>query len=53
MEGPPLPARSRTSSSDGAASFPIHFDVEDFILFESRLSKHGAHYEEVARYPLA
>jgi 2'-5' RNA ligase len=29
------------------------FDVEDFILFESRLSKHGAHYEEVARYPLA
>lgn len=29
------------------------FAVERFILFESRLSRHGAHYEEVARYPLA
>jgi 2'-5' RNA ligase len=28
------------------------FDVTDFILFESRLSRHGAHYEEVASYPL-
>ena len=34
----------------GLASQP--FDVTDFILFESRLSRHGAHYEEVARYPL-
>jgi len=29
------------------------FDVNRFILFESRLSRHGAHYEEVADYPLA
>jgi 2'-5' RNA ligase len=28
------------------------FAVEEFILFESRLSRHGAHYEEVASYPL-
>jgi 2'-5' RNA ligase len=28
------------------------FDVAEFTLFESRLSRHGAHYEEVARYPL-
>ena len=35
----------------GLASDP--FEVRDFILFESRLSRHGAHYEEVARYPLA
>jgi 2'-5' RNA ligase len=28
------------------------FAVERFILFESRLSRHGAHYEQVARYPL-
>jgi RNA 2',3'-cyclic 3'-phosphodiesterase len=28
------------------------FEIERFILFESRLSRHGAHYEEVARYPL-
>jgi 2'-5' RNA ligase len=29
------------------------FAVDRFILFESRLSRHGAHYEEVAAYPLA
>jgi 2'-5' RNA ligase len=28
------------------------FDVDAFSLFESRLSRHGAHYEEVAAYPL-
>ena len=28
------------------------FDVDSFILFESRLSRHGAHYEAIARYPL-
>jgi 2'-5' RNA ligase len=28
------------------------FEVDDFILFESRLSRHGAQYDEVARYPL-
>jgi RNA 2',3'-cyclic 3'-phosphodiesterase len=28
------------------------FEVADFILFESRLSRHGAHYEAVASYPL-
>jgi 2'-5' RNA ligase len=26
--------------------------VEEFILYESRLSRHGAHYETVASYPL-
>lgn len=28
------------------------FDVRQFILFESRLSRHGAHYEEVVSYEL-
>ena len=28
------------------------FEVDAFTLFESRLSRHGAHYEEVATYPL-
>src|SRR5206468_4981573 len=28
------------------------WEVDAFTLFESRLSKHGAHYEEVAVYPL-
>src|SRR5438067_6425068 len=28
------------------------FDVTEFALFESRLSRHGPHYEEVANYPL-
>ena len=28
------------------------FDVASLTLFESRLSRHGAHYEEVASYPL-
>jgi len=34
----------------GLASAP--FTVDSFTLFESRLSRHGAHYEEVATYPL-
>jgi 2'-5' RNA ligase len=34
----------------GLASEP--FKVDRFILFESRLSRHGAHYEEIADYPL-
>jgi 2'-5' RNA ligase len=29
------------------------FTVDRFALFESRLSRHGAHYEEVASYPLS
>jgi RNA 2',3'-cyclic 3'-phosphodiesterase len=29
------------------------WEVNAFILFESRLSRHGAHYEEVAAYALA
>jgi 2'-5' RNA ligase len=28
------------------------FEVTEFILFESHLSRHGAHYEEVANYAL-
>jgi RNA 2',3'-cyclic 3'-phosphodiesterase len=35
----------------GLSSEP--WQVDGFILFESRLSRHGAHYEEVVRYPLA
>jgi 2'-5' RNA ligase len=35
----------------GLASEP--FEVRDFTLFESRLSRHGAHYESVTSYPLA
>ena len=34
----------------GLSSEP--FEVRDFTLFESRLSRHGAHYEEVASYAL-
>jgi 2'-5' RNA ligase len=34
----------------GLSSEP--FEVTEFILFESRLSRHGAHYEPVASYPL-
>lgn len=34
----------------GLSSQP--FEVERFILFESRLSRHGAHYEEVAGFAL-
>lgn len=34
----------------GLSSQP--FEVDAFILFESQLSRHGAHYEEVARYGL-
>jgi hypothetical protein len=26
--------------------------VREFILFESRLGRHGAHYEEAASYPI-
>jgi 2'-5' RNA ligase len=29
------------------------FEVTEFILFESHLSRHGAHYEAVASYPLS
>ena len=35
----------------GLASEP--FEVRDLTLFESRLSRHGAHYEEVATFPLS
>jgi len=28
------------------------WDVDQFILFESQLSRHGAHYEKIERYPL-
>ena len=34
----------------GLASVP--FEVDRFILYESHLSRHGPHYEEVADYPL-
>lgn len=35
----------------GLSSEP--FAIDQFVLFESRLSRHGAHYEEVATYPLS
>jgi 2'-5' RNA ligase len=35
----------------GLSSEP--FAVDSFILFESRLSRHGAHYEAVVPYPLS
>jgi 2'-5' RNA ligase len=35
----------------GLASEP--WQVDEFILYESRLSRHGAHYEEVESYPLS
>ena len=35
----------------GLSSAP--FSVDRFILFESRLSRHGPHYEQVAEFPLA
>ena len=28
------------------------FRIDSFILFESRLSRHGPHYEEIAEFPL-
>jgi 2'-5' RNA ligase len=34
----------------GLVSTP--FEVSEFTLFESRLSRHGAHYEPVSGYPL-
>jgi 2'-5' RNA ligase len=37
--------------AQGLASVP--FDVTEFILFESHLSRHGAVYEPVTSYPLA
>jgi 2'-5' RNA ligase len=39
------------TSTRGLVSEP--FSVREFILFESHLSKHGAHYEEIARYALS
>jgi len=38
------------SQSAGLSSEP--FDVTEFMLFESRLSRHGANYEEIASYNL-
>lgn len=54
-------SRWNRSSADIAADFERRnsalssepFAVDRFILFESHLSRHGAHYEEVAVYPLA
>jgi 2'-5' RNA ligase len=43
--------RGYLERTGGLSSAP--FTVDAFALFESRLSRHGAHYEEVASYPLA
>lgn len=53
-------AQWRRRAADEAAAFERRhsdlaseaFPVEEFILFESHLSRHGAHYEEVARFML-
>jgi 2'-5' RNA ligase len=53
-------ARWNRSSAETARDFlqrrrslaSAPFEVDRFILYESRLSRHGAHYEEVADYPL-
>jgi 2'-5' RNA ligase len=54
-------ARWGRRAADEAATFERRhsdlasdvFVVEEFILFESHLSRHGAHYEEAARFELA
>ena len=43
-------ALSSVERTGGLASEP--FEVTSFELIESRLSRHGAHYETVAEYPL-
>jgi RNA 2',3'-cyclic 3'-phosphodiesterase len=43
-------ARDYIERRAGLSSPP--WEVDRFILFESRLSRHGAHYEGVAEYPL-
>jgi 2'-5' RNA ligase len=53
-------ARWKGHRSGDAEAFVAHhralasdpFEVDHFALFESRLSRHGAHYEEIASYPL-
>lgn len=53
-------ARWNRGNADVAAAFERKrlnlasepFEIDSFTLFESRLSRHGAHYEEVARYTL-
>ncbi|HEX6784258.1 MAG TPA: RNA 2',3'-cyclic phosphodiesterase [Sphingomicrobium sp.] len=39
------------SRASGLSSPP--FPVDQFMLFESHLSRHGAHYDEIASYPLS
>ena len=51
---------NRGASAAAAAAFLARnralatppFAVDRFILYESRLSRHGPHYEEIAAYPL-
>lgn len=43
-------ARALERKSSALTSEP--FGVDKFVLFESHLSRHGAHYEQVATYPL-
>ena len=44
-------AEALTARNRALASPP--FEVTEFILYQSHLSRHGAHYEAVARYELA
>ena len=52
----PLSARRRSGRARLHRAQPsprrAAFVVTSFILYESRLSRHGAHYEEVAEFPL-
>ena len=53
-------ARYGRQSSGAASAFELRsagltsasFDVNRFILFESSLSRHGAHYGEIAQFPM-
>ena len=45
------PALDRFLEQNGALSSPS-WEVSEFILYESRLGREGAHYEPVERYPL-
>ena len=52
-DGTAATRKRSTPSSGGTANLRSEpFPVDRFILFESHLSRHGPHYEEVAAFPL-
>lgn len=38
--------------ADHASLIKLPFNVDEFVLFQSHLGRHGAHYEQLAQYPL-